>query len=183
MAKPSRRPIGIGLTVMAMVVVGLGLGPGGWRRARAESGDDGARQVTVFAILAKPGSKVVDSKLASIEAQLNRLLPHHGFKLLDAQSKPLVAGESVVSDLGQGYTVETSLVPRVDDPDLLGAAVGVLAAQLEKPLGKVHLRCELFLNHTLQFSANVQVPLNQLFFCERPFLDDGTKLLIGVGAR
>src|SRR5438132_11252162 len=103
MAKPRRRPSGIGLTVMAMVVVGLRLGPDGLRRARAEAGDDGARQVTVFAILAKPGSKAVDSKLASIEAQLNRLLPHHGFKLLDAQSKPLVAGESVVSDLGHAY--------------------------------------------------------------------------------
>lgn len=184
MAKPKWRPIGIGigLTAMAMVAVGLGLGLGGWRRVRAESGDDGARQVTVFAILAKPGSKAVDSKLASIEGQLNRLLPHHGFKLLDAQSKRLVAGESVVCDLGHGYTAETSLV-QPEDPDLLGAAVGVLAAQLENPLGKVHFRCELFLNHALQFSANVKVPLNQLFFCERPFLDDGTKLLIGVGAR
>ena len=194
MAKQRRRPIGIsiGLTAMAMAVGGLLVGLGGLRRAGAQSGEDGVRQVTVFAILAKPGSKAVDSRLASIEDQLSRLLPQHGFKLLDAQSKPLRAGESVVCDLGHGYTAETSLVqpddhpagwPHVEDPDVLGVVVGVLAAQLEKPLGKVHFRCELFLNHALQFSANVKVPLNQLFFCERPFLDDGTKLLIGIGAR
>jgi hypothetical protein len=198
MAKPTRRSswnwigIEVGLTAIAMAVAGLGLGLVGLDRARGEPGDDEARQVTVFAILAKPGGKGADSKLTSIEAQLNRLLPRHGFKLLDAQNKPMVAGESVVCDLGHGYTARTSLVqpddqpagwPEIEDPDLLGAVVGVLAAQLERPLGKVHFRCELFLNQALQFSANVKVPLNQLFFCERPFLDDGTKLLIGVGAR
>ncbi|HZW30981.1 MAG TPA: hypothetical protein VFF52_09760 [Isosphaeraceae bacterium] len=191
MTKPRRWPIGIGigLITMAMVVVGLG----GLRRARAESGDDlEPPQVTVFAILAKPGSKVVDSRLTRIQSQLNRLLPHHGFKLLDAQSKRLRAGESVVCDLGHGYTAVTALVqpddqpagwPHFEDPDLLGAVVGPLAVHWEKPQGKVQFRCELFLNKALQFSAKVKVPLNQLFFCERPFLDDGTKLLIGVGAR
>jgi hypothetical protein len=202
MGQSRRRPIGIGIRIriatglmalaMTMAAGGLALSPGGLRPARAESGADGSRQVTVFAILAKPGSTAVDSRLTRIEAQLNRLLPHHGFKLLDAQSKPLLAGESLTSELGHGYTARTALVrpddppagwPHIDDPDLLGAAVGVLAAQLEKPLGKVQFRCELFLNRALQFSANVKVPLNQLFFCERPFLDDGTKLLIGVGAR
>jgi hypothetical protein len=195
MTKPRRWPIGIGigLTTLAMVVVGLGLGLGGLRRARAESGDDREPpQVTVFAILAKPGSTVVDSRLTRIQSQLNRLLPHHGFKLLDAQSKRLVAGESVVCDLGHGYTARTALVqpddkpagwPPIEDPDLLGAVVGPLAVHWEKPQGKLQFRCELFLNKTLQFSAKVKVPLNQLFFCERPFLDDGTKLLIGVGAR
>ena len=191
MAKLRQRPLGIGIgatwRVMAMATAAASVVLGLWGLcgARAASGDDGA-QVTVFAILAKPGSKVVDSKLVSIETQLNQLLPHHGFKLLDAQSKLLVPGESVVCDLGQGYTAETSLVqpwPHIEDPDLLGAVVGVLAAQLKRPLGKVHFRCELFLNQALQFSANVKVPLNQLFFCERPFLDDGTKLLIGIGAR
>jgi hypothetical protein len=194
MANLRRRPLGIGIgsTTVVTAVVGMVLGLRGSCGARADSGDGAVRQVTVFAILAKPGSKAVDSKLVNIESQLNRLLPHHGFKLLDAQSKLLVPGESVVCDLGHGYTAETSLVqpddkpagwPHIDDPDLLGAVVGVLAAQLENPLGKVRFRCELFLNHALQFSANVKVPLNQLFFCERPFLDDGTKLLIGVGAR
>ena len=77
----------------------------------------------------------------------------------------IVAGESINCDLGNGYTVQTSLVHPGDDN------------------GKVKLRCELFLDQSLQFSATVKAPLNQLFFCERPFLDDGSKLLIGVGVR
>src|SRR5262249_59943947 len=119
-----------------------------------------ARQVTVFAIIAAPGSKAVDSKLASVKAQLNRLLPHHGFKLLDAQSKRILAGESVTCDLGQGYTAETLLVRPVDEE------------------GKVQLRCELYRDRALQYSAKVTAPLNQLFFCQRPFRDDGSTLLI-----
>jgi hypothetical protein len=96
---------------------------------------------------------------------LNRLLPHHDFKLLDAQSGRIVAGESVDCDLGHGYTAETTLVRPVDED------------------GKVQLRCELFLDKALQFSANAKAPLNQLFFWERPFLDDGSKLLMGIGVR
>jgi len=134
-------------------------------QTKAESGPEVARQVTVFAIIATPGTRSVDSKLTSIQGQLNRLLPQHGFKLLDAQSGRVVAGESVDSDLGHGYRVETSLVQPVDEN------------------GKVKLRCELFLDRSLQFSATVKAPLNQLFFCERPFLDDGSKLLLGVGVR
>ena len=124
------------------------LGRGGWPR-----GDPGGR---------KP---VVNSKLATIQPQLSRLLPHHVFKLLDAQSAQLVAGESVECKLGHGYTAETTLVRPIDEN------------------GKVQLRCELSLDRELQFSATVRTPLNQLFFCERPFLTDGSKLLIGVGAR
>jgi hypothetical protein len=141
----------------------------GLKLSRAEVPGDSSsavsQQVTVFVILATPGSKAVDSKLANIKAQLNRLLPHHGFKLLDAQSRRIVAGESVTCELGSGYTAETSLVRPVDEN------------------GKVLLRCELFLNKERQFSAKVKAPLSQLFFCERPFLDDRSKLLIGVGAR
>ena len=54
-----------------------------------------ARQVTVFGIIATPGSKTADSNLASIKTQLDKLLPKHGFRLLDAQSKRIVAGEIV----------------------------------------------------------------------------------------
>src|SRR5262249_19093433 len=99
------------------------------------------------------------------KTQLNRLLPDHGFKLLDAQSKRMLAGESVVSELSHDYTVATSLVRSADEN------------------GKVHFRCELFLNRALQFTATVRVPLNRLFFCQRPLLDDGSKLLLGVAAR
>jgi hypothetical protein len=158
-----------------MVFASMAFGLGGLRisyaqvksktQAKAAPTHERPRQVTVFAIIATPESKGVDSKLASIDAQLNRLLPHHGFKLLDAQSGRIVAGESVDCDLGHGYTAETTLVRPVDED------------------GKVQLRCELFLDKALQFSANVKAPLNQLFFCERPFLDDGSKLLMGIGVR
>ena len=96
---------------------------------------------------------------------MSQLLPHHGFKLLDAQSERIETGESVTCDLGNGYTAETSLVRPVDEN------------------GKVELRCELVRNRSRQFATQVKAPLNQLFFRERPFLDDGSKLLIGVGAR
>jgi hypothetical protein len=155
--------------VAAVVFSGLAFGLGGLRvsyaQIRTASGHEQPWQVTVFAIIATPESKAVDSKLTRIQAELNRLLPHHGFKLLDAQMSPLVAGESVDCNLGHGYTAETTLVRPLDED------------------GKVQLRCELFLDETLQFSANVKAPLNQLFFCERPFLDDGSKLLIGIGVR
>ncbi len=160
----------VGVPLAAAVVFsGLAFGLGGLRVSHAQiktaSPHEQPRQVTVFAIIATPESKAVDSKLASIQAQLARLLPHHGFKLLDAQSSRIVAGESVDCDLGHGYTPETALVRPVEED------------------GKVQLRCELFLDKVLQFSANVKTPLNQLFFCERPFLDDGSKLLIGIGVR
>jgi hypothetical protein len=147
---------------------GLALGLGGLRVSRAEvkveSADDMARQVTVFAIVATPGTKQVDSKLSTIKTQLDKLMPQHGFKLLDVQSKRLVSGESVACDLQNGYTTETRLVGPVDEN------------------GKVPLRCELFLNQNREFSTLVKTPLNQLFFCERE-LQDGSHLLLGVGAR
>ncbi len=153
----------------ALVFSGLAFGLGGLRVSYAQiktgSGHQQPWQVTVFAIIATPESKAIDPKLTRIQTELTRLFPHHGFKLLDAQISPLVAGESVDCDLGHGYTAETTLVRPVDED------------------GKVLLRCELFLDETLQFSAHVKAPLNQLFFCERPFLDDGSKLLIGIGVR
>jgi hypothetical protein len=167
-----RQALTIGIPLVAAAVFsGLVLGSGGLRISYAQTKadtrvtHDEARQVTVFAVIATPGSKTTDSKLTDIQGQLNRLLPKHGFKLRDAQSGRVVAGESVDCDLGNGCTIETSLIQPIDEN------------------GKVKLRCELFLDKTLQFSATVKVPPNQLFFCERPFLDDGSKLLIGVGVR
>ncbi len=160
--------VGIPLAASA-VFSGLAFGLGGLRVSYAQNktapGHEQSRQVTVIAIIAKPESKAVDPKLTSIQAQLTRLLPNHGFKLLDAQISGMVAGESINGDLGHGYTAETTLLQAIDED------------------GKVHLRCELFLDKALQFSANVKAPLNQLFFCQRPFLDDGSKLLVGIGVR
>jgi hypothetical protein len=169
-----QRTLTLGIPLVAAVVFsGLVLGLGGLRVSLAQTNTktkmaashEEARQVTVFAIIAKPGSKAVDSKLADIQGQLHRLLPNHSLKLRDAQSGRVVAGESVDCDLGNGCTLETTLIQPIDEN------------------GKVKLRCELFLDKTLQFSATIKAPLNQLFFCERPFLDDGSKLLIGVGVR
>jgi hypothetical protein len=154
---------------LGLAVGGLLLAVGGLKVSRAQGEADPdrkiVRHVTVFAVVATPGGKAVDSKLANIQPHLSRLSPGHGFKLLDAQSARIAAGESVECKLTHGYTVETTLVRPIDDD------------------GKVQLRCELSLDGERQFSATVRTPLNQLFFCERPYLTDGSKLLIGVAAR
>jgi hypothetical protein len=138
------------------------------RRAQAQIQDPAAavitRQVTLFAIIATPGSDAIDPKLAGIEPQLRKLLPDHGFKLIDVRSKRLRAGEEVRCDLGHGLVAATALVRPLD------------------PNGKVELRCTLLLNEIVQLNTLVATPPNQLFFCDR-LLDDGTHLLIGVGAR
>jgi hypothetical protein len=147
---------------------GLGLGLCGLHVSRAEmdvkTGDEEARQLTVFGVIATPGGKTADTNLTTIKTQLDKLLPRHGFKLLDAQSKRIVAGESVTCELRNGYTLVTSLVQPVDEN------------------GKVQIRCELFRDQNREFSTVVKTPPNQLFFCQRA-LHDGSQLLIGVGAR
>jgi hypothetical protein len=193
MTASRRWALRVGLPMAALALGGLVLGLCGLRVSRAEGEVDPnreiVRQVTVFAILATPEGKAVDTKLAgligslgaaslanpegrtvdskltTILPQLNRLLPHHGFKLLDVQSARIVAGETVNCKLGHGYTAETTLLRPIDEN------------------GKVQLRCELSLDHELQFSATVRTPLDQIFFCERPFLTDGSRLLIGMGVR
>ncbi len=148
---------------------GLVLGLSGLRPTRAEGDGDAegtiVRQVTVLGILAIPGGKTSDTRLADVLPQLNHLLPQHGFKVLDVESARIVSGESVKCDLGHGYKSTTTLVRPLDDD------------------GKVRLRCELTLDGDLQFSANIRTPINQVFFCERPFLTDGSKLLLGLGVR
>jgi hypothetical protein len=125
---------------------------------------DATLQVTLFAIVAKPGSNAIDPKLAKIAPQLRKLLPGHGFKLLDVQSKSLGTGESVRCELGGGLIASTALVRPLNEN------------------GKVELRCLLSQNGIAQFDTLVATPPNQLFFCDR-MRDDGTRLLIGVGAR
>ena len=151
-----------------LAVSGLVLGLCGLHVSRAEmdvkAADEEARQLTVFGVIATPGGKTADTNLATINTQLDKLLPKHGFKLLDAQSKRIVAGESVTCDLRNGYSLVASLVQPVDEN------------------GKVQIRCELFRDQDRQFSTLVKTPPNQLFFCQRA-LQDGSQLLIGVGAR
>lgn len=126
--------------------------------------DESVRQVTVFAILATPGSKTVDPRLGSIKSQLRKVLPEYGFKLLTVESKRIESGQTVTCDLGNGYKAETILVQSLDEN------------------GKIRLRCTLALEGMHEFSTLVKTPANQLFFYER-LLKDGTRMLIGVGAR
>jgi hypothetical protein len=165
--KRNRRLL-IGLALAGFVFAGLALGLYGIHVSRADV-DTGtpselARQVTVFAVVATPGTKTVDSRLSTIKTQLDRLLPKHGFRLLDARSNRVVAGEPVTCNLDNGSNVVASVIRPMDEN------------------GKVELRCELFRGEDRQFSTLVSTPLNQLFFCQRE-LADGSQLLIGVGAR
>ncbi len=153
--------------VMALLALcTLAVALSGPRRSRAatnaKSEDDEARQVTVFGIIATPGAKTADSTLSGVHAQLDKLLPKHGFKLLDVQSKSIVAGENVTCNLSNGYTVVTTLVRTVDEN------------------GKVELRRVLLHNENQQVATQVKTPPSQLFFCQQA-LEDGTQLLIGVG--
>jgi hypothetical protein len=172
--------MGIGLIVLGLGVVlamvpgnGVGLGQtvDGPRAVQDQaqpklksSADETARQVTVFAILATADPAAIDPRLASVNSQLRKVLPGHGFKLLDVKSKRIEATQSVTCELGNGYKAETILVRPLDEN------------------GKVQLRCNLSQQGTKEFSTLVKTPVNQLFFYERS-LKDGSHVLIGVGAR
>ncbi|MFO0889013.1 MAG: hypothetical protein U0790_07675 [Isosphaeraceae bacterium] len=122
------------------------------------------RQVTAFAILAIPESSELDPRLVAVQKQLRKVLPGHGFRLIEVQSKRIEKGKSIVCDLGAGYRAETVLVSPLDED------------------GKVQFRCNLSRKGSKEFSTLVRSPLNQLFFYER-LLEQGTRVLIGVGAR
>jgi hypothetical protein len=159
MTRPVReRRLWLGIVLTALT---LGYGP---PTAFAQANPGDACQVTLFAIVAAPGNNVIDPKLAAIAPQLRKLLPGHGFKLLEVKSKQLRAGQMIRCELKHGLTASTTLVRPLDEN------------------GKIDLRCALLLNEISQFDIPVATPPNQLFFCDR-MLDDGTRLLIGVGAR
>ncbi|HKM52104.1 MAG TPA: hypothetical protein VJY33_01775 [Isosphaeraceae bacterium] len=126
--------------------------------------DENARQVTLFAIRAIPGSKELDPRLETVQGQLRKALPGYGFRLLDVESKRIEASQSVTCNLGNGTKAEVILVRPFDEN------------------GKVQLRCSVFQEGTRRFSALFKTPANQLFFYEQS-LGDGTRVLIGVGAR
>ncbi len=123
-----------------------------------------ARQVTLFGILADPSGAAMDPKLENASAQLRKLFPDHSFKLIEVKTRRLKMGDSIQCDLGDGFVAE---------------------AKLTKPLdadGKVRLRVALSLDGMAQIATDVVTPPNQLLFCDKK-LPNGTRLLIGVGAR
>jgi hypothetical protein len=144
------------------------------RPAPASAQDIPSRQVTLFGILATPNSSAIDPELKTIAPQLRQLLPGHGFKLLEVQSKRLTAGQSIACAKLQGFVAETALIDPLDIN------------------GKVQLRFQLGVktqqgpadNQTVevQMATVVSTPPNQLSFFDKP-LSDGTRIIIGMGAR
>jgi hypothetical protein len=135
--------------------------------ASSQVPDAPARQVTLFGVIATPNDPRIDPKLSKVEAQLRKLLPNHGFRLLDVKTKRLTAGQTLACDLGAGaggFQAATTLIQPIDEN------------------GKVQLRCAVLLNQNVQLESLVTTPPNQLFFCDK-MLPDGTRLLIGIGAR
>lgn len=132
--------------------------------APIESTAADARQVTVFAILATPTPGEVDPRLSSVRVQLRKMLPDHGFQLIEARGGRLAPGETLTCDLGAGREAQTTLISHADDED------------------RVQFLCRLIDGDAPPFSTRVDTPENQLFFYQRP-LRDGSLVLIGVGAR
>jgi hypothetical protein len=132
--------------------------------SRALAQDLPSRQVTLFGILATPGSTTIDPQLKNMAPQLRKLLPGYGFKLLQVESKRLAVTQTVACEKLNQWSVETTLLDALDDN------------------GKVQLRLALGYQGQLQMATIVSTPPNQLFFFDKA-LDDGSHLLIGIGAR
>ena len=156
--------LGLSVLLLGLLVIGISSRCESGAGTNTRLGEDDVRQLTVFAVIATPGVKTADSNLTRVYPQLAKLLPDHGFKLLDVESKSIMAGECVSCMLSNGYTLETTLAQSMDEN------------------GKVELRCTLLQNNAQQISTLVKTPPSQLFFCQH-ILKDGTRLLIGVGAR
>ena len=131
---------------------------------RASQDDPDSRQVTLFAVIASKENGTIDPKLSKVAPQLRKLLPNHVFRLLSVKTKRLMAGQTLTVKLDDGLTAATTLDEAVDDN------------------GKVQVRCALVQDGTPQTATVVATPPNQLLFCDK-LRDDGSRLLIGIGAR
>lgn len=124
-----------------------------------------ARQITLFGVLASPVDLTIDPELKPIEAQLRKLLPNHGFKLLGVKNKRLAVGDVLECKFGDS-----------------GFEAAVQAVDLLDSEGKVQLRFNLEYQESTELGTLVRTPPNQLFFCDKA-LPDRHRLLIGIGAR
>jgi len=125
---------------------------------------EAAPQVTLFGVRATPGEATANEDLAAVEGQLRKLLPDHGFKLLSSKSRPLKAGQSIRSDLGEGWSATVQMLAPADDG------------------GKLRMKVTLRHDDATAFQRVVRTPPNQLFFCDLP-LADGDRLVVGMGGR
>ena len=124
------------------------------------------RQVVVFGVLAKPNSSEMDPKIAPVvQAQLRRLLPNHGFQIVNKiKSERLVVNKAIKCDLADGFAATAKLTNPLDSN------------------GKVQIRFELMQGEISQFQTAVATPPDQFNFFDKS-LPDGNHLLVGVGAR
>jgi len=153
----SRNPL-VRLALMAFCLASTAPAVASWQGAPG-------RQVVIFGVLATPGGTEMDAKIAPVvQAQLRRLLPNHGFKLIKIKSERALAGQSVSCDLGEGF-----------------AATAVLVSPLD-PAGKVQMKFELTMMQVSQFQTVVTTPPDQFNFFDKA-LNGGNHLLLGVGAR
>ena len=151
-----------GISTLLIVVVGLAIpaqvDANNWQGAPA-------RQVVVFGVVATPGSTTMDSKIAPVvQAQLRRLLPNHGFQVIKIQSDRVTVNKSVQCVLVNGFVATAHLTNLLD------------------PNGKVQMRFELSHHEVSQFQTIVATPPDQFNFFDKA-MPDGTRLLVGVGAR
>ncbi len=124
-----------------------------------------ARQVVMFAVHATPGGGAMDPKISrAVQAELRKALPNHSFKLVKVQSDRVAAGQSVVSKLGDGFVATAQLLNPLD------------------PNGKVQVRFDLSRYGGSMFQTVVITPPDQFNYFDKQ-LDDGSRLLLGVGAR
>ena len=124
-----------------------------------------SRQVTLFAVVADPKNLTIDPKLKPIEAQLKRLLPRHGFRLLDSRSQRLATNGVVRCKIDANLIAEAELVDPLDSNGKME-----FCFSLTTPGGGNLV------------STFVSVPPNQLCFYDKT-LPDGSRLLIGIGGR
>jgi hypothetical protein len=161
MSRPPRRDAWFRHAIPALLVLVLALTS--LSKASAQAFDAG-RQVTVFGVLGTPGNATSDPKLKEVLPQLNTTFPGYSFRLLKAESKRVLAGQSVSVDLGEGFVGTSQLVMPID------------------PNGKIPMRFDLYLYGISQFQMIVASPPNQLSFVNQ-MLPNGNRLIIGIGAR
>ena len=103
-------------------------------------------------------------KLKEVLPQLNTNFPGHSFRLLKAESKRVLAGQTVSVDLGDGFVASSQLVSPFDQN------------------GKIPMRFDLSLFGISQFQMIVTTPPNQISYVNR-MLPNGNRLIVGIGAR